>query len=89
MPEERREQRQLRVDVVLFAIPAKQRAQHERMADVMYAGSAPERFPVKAGGAAEPIELMPDGPLVQSCAGVGDRKLGAFGRAQSSSRTRA
>jgi hypothetical protein len=34
------------------------------MADVMDAGLASERFPVKAARAAQPVELVPDGPLM-------------------------
>src|SRR5438445_11735690 len=74
MTEERRQQRQPRLDIDVLPIPADQRAQHERMADVMYAGLASERLTVQAVGPAEPVELVPDGPFVQSGAGVGDQE---------------
>ena len=53
------EQRQLRFDVVGLALPAQQRAQNERMADVVQTGLTPERFPVQAGRATELVEPSP------------------------------
>ena len=74
MPEHPGEQRQLRVDVGSVAIPTKQRLQDERVSDVVQAGAAAERFPVKAAGAAEPVELAPDGSAMQSPAVVRDQE---------------
>ena len=89
MAEHRGEQRQLRFDVGTLAIPAQQRAQHERMADVVQPGLAPERFPVQAGRVTELIEPSPDEVPV-SRAPLPERKkaAGSLGWEHSSSRLR-
>ena len=65
--EERREQRQLRLDVALLAIPAKQRAQHERMADVVNPGTTPERVsfvpPTQRAPGSRPMVRSVPGPV--------------------------
>jgi len=46
-------------------------------------GSAPERLAVKAGATADAVELVPDGPVIQARAGVGDQEAAVLGlRAQ-------
>jgi hypothetical protein len=44
------------------------------MADVMYAGLTPERLAVKTSGAAEPVDLVPNGAAMQSHAGARDEE---------------
>ena len=59
MAQHRGEQRQLRLDVVGLAIPAQERAQNERMPDVVQTGLTAERLPVQAGRTAELVEPPP------------------------------
>ena len=79
MPKERGEQRQLRLNVDLVAIPAEQDAQHEAVTDVMNTGSAPERLAIETGRVAQPVELVPDRPLVHPHAGDGDQETRRLG----------
>ena len=79
VPEERGEQRQLRLDVALLAIPAQQRAQHEGMADVVHAGVAPERVAIKPRRAAQLIERFPGSLRAQSRSGAGEKERAVDG----------
>jgi hypothetical protein len=76
MAEHRGEQRQLRPDVTLVAIPAQERAQHKTVAEVVQAGRALERVPIKAGRAAKLIEPPPDEVPGQPSSLAGEKEGG-------------
>ena len=78
MAQERGEQRQLRLNIGIVAIPAKQGAQHKHVAQIVHADLASERLAVKAAAAPDAVELVPDGPVIQPGAGIGDQEAGVL-----------
>ena len=74
MAEDRREPWQLGFNLGAVAIPAKQRAQHKTVAEVMQAGLATERVTVKAGGATALIKPAPDVLAARSSSPAGNKE---------------
>ena len=78
MAEERGEQRQLSVNVGVFADTSQAACAAQRNGGCHVCGLGVRASPGQGRGAAEPIELVPDGALVQSRAGVGDQEARAL-----------
>jgi hypothetical protein len=80
MPQERREERQLRLDVGILAIPTQQRLQNKAMADIVKPGRAPKRFAVKTTDVAQAIKPSPDGVRARSCSRIRqEERVGVLG----------